>query len=51
MDSSDSNISDANGNILGSVDVSSKDIAKVSLQLKDNDKVLFSQESDNIVSE
>lgn len=51
VDSSDSNISDANGNILGSVDVSSKDIAKVSLQLKDNDKVLFSQESDNIVSE
>ncbi len=51
VDSNESKVSDVKGNILGSVDVSSKDITKVSLQLKDKDNVLFSQESDNIVSE
>lgn len=50
--SSDSKVGDVNGNILGSVNVSKDNIAKVSLQLQNGNKeVLFSQESDNIVSE
>lgn len=50
--SSDSKVGDVNGNILGSADVSKDNVAKVSLELKNSDKkVLFSQESDNIVSE
>lgn len=52
VDSSDTKIKDSDGNILGSVDVSSDDIAKISLELQNKDKkVLYSQESDNIVSE
>lgn len=52
VDSSDSKVSDVDGNILGSIDVSKDNVAKVSLELQNGDKkVLFTQESDNIVSE
>ena len=52
VSNSDSKVGEVNGNILGSADVSNKDITKVSLELQNSDKkVLFSQESDNIVSE
>ena len=52
VESSDSKVKDVDGNILGSVDTSGKDIAKISLELQSKDKnVLFSQESDNIVAE
>ena len=49
---SDTKVSDVKGNILGSLDASDKNVVKVSLELRDSDKkVLFSQESDNIVAE
>ena len=52
VDSSNSTVGKVNGNILGSVDLSSNNIAKVALELKDsNKKVLYAQESDNILQE
>lgn len=52
VDSSDTKISDATGNILGSIDTSDDNVAKISLELRDSDKkVLYSAESDNIVNE
>ena len=52
VDSSDSKVKESDGNILGSVDLSNNNIEKISLKLQNKDKkVLYSQESDNIVSE
>lgn len=52
VESSDSKISDVDGNILGSADLSDDNVAKVTLELQNSDeKVLFTQESDNIISE
>lgn len=52
VDSCDSKIEDAEGNVLGSVDVSQKDIVNVTVKLQNSDKkVLYTQDSDNIVSE
>ncbi len=52
VDSSDSKISEATGNILGSIDTSDDNVDKISLELQDKDKkVLYKGESDNIVTE
>jgi hypothetical protein len=52
IDSSDTKVGEASGNILGSIDSSNKDISKVSVELQNsNKKVLYSAESDNVVSE
>lgn len=52
VDSSDTEIGDADGNILGSSEVSQDDISKVSVELQDKDKkVLSTAESDNIMNE
>ena len=52
VDTSDTKIKDVDGNILGSIDADSKDIAKISLELRDkNKKVLYSEESDNILEQ
>lgn len=49
IDSTDTKISKVEGNILGSVDVSSKNVAKVSVELQDKNKqVLHKVESENI---
>lgn len=49
---SDTKLGDMDGNILGSVDVGDKNIEKISLELKDtSDKVLYSEESDNIIEQ
>ena len=52
IDSSDTKVGEASGNILGSVDSSNNDVAKVSVELRNSDKkVLYTAESDNVVSE
>ena len=52
VDSSNTKIGEAEGNILGLCDVSQKNIVKVSVELRNKDKkVLCSYESDNIVEE
>ncbi len=52
VDSTDTKIDDAEGNILGSSDVSKKSIVKVTAELRNSDKkVISSQDSDNIVEE
>ena len=51
IDSSDTKIKDMDGNILGSLDVNKKDVSKVSLQLKDDDNVLYNVDSDNIIEQ
>ena len=52
VDSSDSKVGEVDGNILGSVDLSSDNVAKVALELRDGKKkVLYAQESDNILPE
>ena len=51
IDSSDTEIKDMDGNILGSIDVNKKDVSKVSLQLKDDDNVLYNVDSDNIIEQ
>ncbi|WP_407393436.1 toll/interleukin-1 receptor domain-containing protein [Methanobrevibacter sp.] len=52
VDSSDTKIADIEGNILGSIDVTKKDVSKVSVELQDKKgKVLYSLESDNIIEQ
>ncbi len=52
VDSCDSNVSDIDGNILGSIDVSQKNVVKVSAELQNKDKkVLYKVESDNILEQ
>lgn len=52
LDSSDTKVGEATGNILGSVDLSDDDVSKVSVELQNKDKkVLYTAESDNVVSE
>ena len=52
VDSSDTKLGEMDGNILGSVDVGEKNIEKISLKLQDtSDKVLYSEESDNIIEQ
>lgn len=52
IDSSDTKVGEASGNILGSIDSSENNVAKVSVELQNsNKKVLYSAESDNVVSE
>lgn len=52
IESSDTKVSEVDGNILGSVDVTDKNIEKISLKLEgSNDKVLYSEESDNIIEQ
>lgn len=52
VDTSDTKIGDVEGNILGSIDTDSKDVAKVAVDLKDkNKKSLFTVESDNIINQ
>ncbi len=52
VDSSDSKIGEIEGNILGSIDVSKKDISKVSVELQDKKgNVLYEIESDNIIEQ
>ncbi len=51
IDSSDTKIGEEDGNILGSIDTDKKDVSKVSLQLKNNDKVIYKVDSDNIIEQ
>ena len=51
IDSSDTKIGEMDGNILGSIDTDHKDVSKVSLQLKNGDKVLYNVDSDNIINQ
>lgn len=52
VDKSDTKIKDMEGNILGSIDVSKKNVEKVSLKLQDKkDKVLYSVDSDNVIEQ
>lgn len=49
---SDTKVSDVEGNILGSLDVDKKDVSKVSVELKDKkDKVIYSADSSNIIEQ
>ena len=52
IDSSDTKVSDIEGNTLGSIEVDNKDTSKVSVELKDADgKVIYSEESENILEQ
>lgn len=52
VDTSDTKIGDVDGNILGSIDVSKKNVDKISLELQDkNNKVLYDVESNNIIEQ
>ena len=52
VDSSDTSLKEMDGNILGSIDVTDKNVEKISLVLQDsNKKVLYSEESDNIIEQ
>lgn len=52
VDSCDTKVSDIEGNILGSIDVSEKNVAKVAVELQNKDKkVLYKAESDNILEQ
>lgn len=52
IDTSDTKLGEVDGNILGSIDVSKKNVDKVSVELKDtNNKVLYKEESNNIIEQ
>lgn len=52
VDTSDTKVSNTNGNILGSIESSNNDVSKVTVELQNKDKkVLFTQDSENIVEE
>lgn len=52
IDSSDTNWSDMDGNIFGSIDTTDKNVSEVSLELLDTNKnVIYAEKSDNIVEQ